>query len=800
MKKIKELSILFALLLIYILAGCEASNVELKENEVQVLKTDAQFTGSHYEDVVKELEAWGFTNIETVPVYDIIFNITQPGTIKEIIIDGSNSYHSGDIFNHDVPIVIKYSMPDHEDPEKESYTVTWKNEDGTVLEIDENLIIGTIPTYDSDFPIKAETAEFSYEFSGWNQEVTAVTQDQEYTAVFTETKKTYTITWINDDGEILEVDDHVEYGTIPTYDGEIPSKAETAKASYEFVEWDLEITAVDKNVTYKAVYKETIKTYTITWENEDGSLLKTDEVLWGTVPEYIGSSPTKEGTDQLTYTFNGWTPEIKKVTEDQVYKAIYEQSINTFIVTWSIEEDVILETDLNVEYGTIPTYDGEIPTKDETAEFSYEFAGWDQEISAVTKNTDYIAIFTETIKTYTITWENVDGEILEVDQDVLYGSMPTYDSELPTKTNTAEFSYEFEDWTPIIELVTKDQVYQAIITETINRYTISIDPNGGELENTEINFDYGTTFYSLAEPKKLGFVFTGWQIEEEALAFPYTLVDHIQITAIYREMEAHELLWDYYTEVTDNPDIIANHEEGYVEILGEDSNGRAIYNKNGLYGLYYDLDGYQFIVVIDLINSMIYYTDEYDWYYERDFLFTTYEGNVSMDDYLFIEDLFKGALDGLTEGIFVTISDTYNKTIDFSVFNENWTYLSSLPENHYKTYEMLVMESMGLTIYDFELSFSGNYVYYYFYIKNNSDEVVTYLKINLEFVMHAIYGTSTTYTTNTYWTGTLNPGETTSDYVIIETSYLFTKTVDGSSASYTGLYTDIYLSTIDIMY
>lgn len=113
---------------------------------------------------------------------------------------------------------------------------------------------------------------------------------------------------------------------------------------------------------------------------------------------------------------------------------------------------------------------------------------------------------------------------------------------------------------------------------------------------------------------------------------------------------------------------------------------------------------------------------------------------------------------------------------------------------------MLVMESIGLTIYDFELSFSGSYVCYYFYIKNNSDEVVTYVKINLEFVMHAIYGTSTTYTTNTYWTGTLNPGETTSDYVIIETSYLFTKTVDGSSTSYTGLYTDIYLSTIDIMY
>lgn len=660
MKKIKVLFIVCGLFFIFILSGCDESDVELKENEVQVLKSEAHFTGSHYEDVVNELEAWGFTNIQIVPVYDIVFNITQPGTIKEIIINDSNSYTIGDIFNNNVLIVIKYSMPDDEDPEKQTYTITWKN--------------------------------------------------------------------------------------------------------------------------------------------DDGSTIKTDEILWGNLPEYTEAVPTKEKTLEVTYTFSGWTPDITEVTEDQVYTAVYQESINTYSVTWKNEDGTVLEIDNDLVIGTMPSFDGAVPTKAETAEFSYDFKGWNQEVTAVTQDQEYIAMFTENKKTYTITWTDPDGVILEIDENVSYGTIPTYNGEIPVKANTLEFSYEFVGWIPIIESVTKDQVYQAIITKTINRYTISVDPAGGELENTEIHFEYGTTFYSLAEPRKLGFIFTGWLLDGETLTFPYTIVDHIQITAVYREMEAHELLWDYYTEVTENPNIIANHEESYVEILSDDSSGRAIYNKDGLYGLYYDMDGYEFIVVIDLINSMIYYTDQYDWYYERDFLFRTYEGNVSMDDYLFIEDLFTGALDGLTDGIFVTIAETYNKTIDFSEFNDDWSYLLSLAEDHYKTYEMLVMDSIRLTMYHYELSFTGNYVYYYVYIQNNSDEIITYLKINLEFVMHAIYGTSTTYTTNMYWSGTLYPGELTSDYVIIETSNLFTKTVDGSSTNYTGLYTDIYLDILNVMY
>ena len=70
-----------------------------------------------------------------------------------------------------------------------TYTVTWKNEDGTELEKDENVAEGTTPTYDGATPYKADDATNIYTFSGWDPQITAVTADVEYTAQFTASAK-----------------------------------------------------------------------------------------------------------------------------------------------------------------------------------------------------------------------------------------------------------------------------------------------------------------------------------------------------------------------------------------------------------------------------------------------------------------------------------------------------------------------------------------------------------------------------------------------------------------------------------
>ena len=63
-----------------------------------------------------------------------------------------------------------------------------------------------------------------------------------------------------------------------------------------------------------------------------------------------------------------------------------------YIIRWMLEDGTILETDYE-RYGATPKYDGSTPSKAETDEFTYEFIGWRPEISMVTKDMDYTAVF-----------------------------------------------------------------------------------------------------------------------------------------------------------------------------------------------------------------------------------------------------------------------------------------------------------------------------------------------------------------------------------------------------------------------
>ena len=63
--------------------------------------------------------------------------------------------------------------------------------------------------------------------------------------------------------------------------------------------------------------------FDINFVNEDGTELQSCKVAYGDTPSYTGQTPTKKDDAKYTYTFAGWTPEIKPVTGDATYKATY---------------------------------------------------------------------------------------------------------------------------------------------------------------------------------------------------------------------------------------------------------------------------------------------------------------------------------------------------------------------------------------------------------------------------------------------------------------------------------------------
>ncbi len=66
-----------------------------------------------------------------------------------------------------------------------TYSVKWLLDDGeTVLE-EQDVSYGMMPEYTGNMPTKAATKEYTYTFEGWDPEIVPVTEDAEYTAVFT---------------------------------------------------------------------------------------------------------------------------------------------------------------------------------------------------------------------------------------------------------------------------------------------------------------------------------------------------------------------------------------------------------------------------------------------------------------------------------------------------------------------------------------------------------------------------------------------------------------------------------------
>ena len=64
--------------------------------------------------------------------------------------------------------------------------------------------------------------------------------------------------------------------------------------------------------------------YTIQFVNWNDSVLQSTQVKEGQMPQYTGATPTRPNTNNYSYTFSGWSPQIVAVTADATYIAQFE--------------------------------------------------------------------------------------------------------------------------------------------------------------------------------------------------------------------------------------------------------------------------------------------------------------------------------------------------------------------------------------------------------------------------------------------------------------------------------------------
>lgn len=181
------------------------------------------------------------------------------------------------------------------------YTVKWVI-DGEVVETDENIPFGATPEYNGETPQMAPTAQYTYTFEGWSPAITPVASDVTYTAQFSITLNSYTVTWVVN-GETVETDENVYYGMTPEYNGETPTKADDEEYTYTFAGWRPAITAVTGDATYTAQFEQTAKTtadngYNLTLNDGINVNFLIDTKFYGAEDgyieyEYIKSSATE---------------------------------------------------------------------------------------------------------------------------------------------------------------------------------------------------------------------------------------------------------------------------------------------------------------------------------------------------------------------------------------------------------------------------------------------------------------------------------------------------------------------------
>ena len=379
----------------------------------------------------------------TTYTYTYTYTVTiNPLTVEKTKIDGAyyaplNGETTLTVKNGDKNVTIHFPIPAGK-VTMPSHTVTWKSQDGnTTLETDNNVEYNTKPSFDQADPTKDADEQYTYTFVGWATEANKetgtleadlppVTDDVTYYAAFSKTARTYTVTWMPQDGQgnAYETDTGVAYNASPSYDSEVPTKAADAEHTYTFVGWatsanqetgtlEANLPAVTADVTYYAAFSKTPRTYTVTWMPQDGqgNAYETDTgVAYNARPSYDGTEPTKAADAEHTYTFVGWATTtnqtsgstvdaLPNVTADVTYYAAFSATKQTYTIRFETEAGGTLTGTTEC---TGLSYGADFPAAPTTtSNVGYYFAGWYD--ANDNKVTDWPNTVTENA-TYTAKW------------------------------------------------------------------------------------------------------------------------------------------------------------------------------------------------------------------------------------------------------------------------------------------------------------------------------------------------------------------------------------------------------------
>ena len=311
----------------------------------------------------------------------------------------------------------------------------------------------------------------------------------------------YTVTFKDWNGMILKTEQVTEGGAAT-------APANPTRTGYTFTGWDVAFNNITANTVVTAQYS--INSYTVTFKDWNGSVLKTETVNYGgaaTAP----ADPTRTG-----YTFTGWDRAFNNITANTIVTAQYtpNATIDYYTVTFKDWDGTTLKTE-QVADGSAATAPAN-PTRT-----GYTFMGWDVAFDYITADTVVTAQYS--INSYTVTFKDWDYSIIKT-ETVNYGGAAT------APADPIREGYTFTGWDRTFDCITTDTIVRAQYTKSItaNYYTVTFKDWDGTVLKTEL-VEEGKSATAPVGLMRAGYTFIGWDI-----AFNCVTSDMI-ITAQYVE-------------------------------------------------------------------------------------------------------------------------------------------------------------------------------------------------------------------------------------------------------------------------
>ena len=158
----------------------------------------------------------------------------------------------------------------------------------------------------------------------------------------------------------------------------------------------------------------------------DGAIYATTSVVVGATG-YAPADPEKASDAQYAYAFTGWTNVVGEsysaatlpaATTATNYYAAFSVVVRSYEVEWVVDGVYTTNT---WNYNATPSWNENdataVPTKDPTDATNFTFKAWDPEVVAVTGFASYTATWTETARTYAITFQTNGVDYATVDAE-----------------------------------------------------------------------------------------------------------------------------------------------------------------------------------------------------------------------------------------------------------------------------------------------------------------------------------------------------------------------------------------------